>query len=75
LTDELVRLGTQKLVQELLEQELTEQIGCDRYVRDPARRAGRRNGYKRRRLRTSGGRLPIAVPQVRGRREPFRSAL
>lgn len=75
LTDELVRLGTQKLVQELLEQELTDQIGCDRYVRDPARRAGRRNGYKRRGLRTLGGRLPIAVPQVRGRAEPFRSAL
>lgn len=34
LTDELVRLGTQKLVQELLKQELTDQIGCDRYVRD-----------------------------------------
>jgi transposase-like protein len=75
LTDELVRLGTRKLVQELLEQELTEQIGCERYVRDPERRRGRRNGYKERRLRISGGRLPIAVPQVRGRAEPFRSAL
>jgi len=75
LTDGLVRLGTQKLVQELLEQELTEQIGCERYVRDPERRAGQRNGYKERRLRTTGGCLPIAVPQMRGRREPFRSAL
>ena len=37
--------------------------------------AGSRNGYERGRLRTAEGPVEVAVPQVRGAGEPFRSAL
>ena len=63
----LFLLGTQRLVQELLEQEVTDHLGRDYYERrgpgEPAN--GYRNGYKPGKIRTSEGRIDIEIPQVR----------
>jgi hypothetical protein len=45
-------------------------------LRRPRRGPGRlSNGYQRGRLRTAEGFVDVAVPQVRGTAEPFRSSL
>ncbi|MFQ5933902.1 MAG: IS256 family transposase [Dehalococcoidia bacterium] len=75
LTSELVRLGARKLVQELLESEVTEALGREPYERRGEVGRGYRNGYKERRLDSAEGRLEVAVPQVRDSEEPFRSTL
>lgn len=75
LTSELVRLGARKLIQELLEAEVTETLGRAPYERRESGADGYRNGYKRRRLDTAEGRVPVDVPQVRQTAEPFRSTL
>ena len=75
LTSELVRLGARKLIQELLEAEVTETLGRAPYERREAGADGYRNGYKRRRLDRAEGRVPVDVPQVRQAAEPFRSTL
>ena len=66
LTHALVRLGARKLIQELLEAEITELLGRGRYERRQPGQEGARNGYKPRTLRCAEGRLEIDVPQVRG---------
>jgi hypothetical protein len=70
----LARLGARKLIQELLEAEVSETLGRDRYERGGKAR-GHRNGYKLRRLLTAEGALPVRLPQVRDTEEPFRSEL
>ncbi len=54
----------ERVVQELLEAEMTEHIGAAPYERS-ATRAGRRNGHKPRALRTRVGTLNLFVPQDR----------
>src|SRR5215211_3457774 len=54
----------ERVVQQLLEAEMTEHIGAQPYERTE-NRAGQRNGYKRRSLRTRVGTLNLAVPQDR----------
>jgi transposase-like protein len=54
----------EKVVQRLLEAEMTEHIGAAPYERSATRR-GHRNGYKPRTLRTRVGPLNLAVPQDR----------
>ena len=49
-------------MQELLEAEMTEHLGADRYERN-ATRSGQRNGCKPRTLRTRVGTVNLAVPQ------------
>src|SRR5215212_9249157 len=49
--------------------------GRGRYDRRGEGQAGSRNGYERGRLRTAEGFVDVAVPQVRGAAEPFRSSL
>lgn len=75
LANALVRLGARKLIQELLEAEVTEALRRAPYERRAEGAQGYRNGYKRRRLDTAEGRLAVDVPQVRETSEPFRSAL
>lgn len=75
LTSELVRLGARKLIQELLDAEVTEVLGREPYERRGEPPVGYRNGYKERRVDTAEGRLRVDVPQVRDTAEPFRSAL
>src|SRR5215217_6377674 len=54
----------ERVVQELLEAEMTEHIGAAPYERN-ATRSGQRNGHKPRTLRTRVGTLNLAVPQER----------
>jgi putative transposase len=54
----------EKVVQQLLEAEMTEHIGAAPYERS-ATRKGHRNGYKPRALRTRVGTLNLLVPQDR----------
>ena len=74
LTSALLRAGARKTIQELLEAEVTELLGRDRYERRETEATGYRNGYKRRRLDTAEGRLEIELPQVRDTAEPYQSA-
>ena len=73
----LFRLGAQRLAQELLEEEATDFLGRDRYVRhrgaEPHR--GYRNGYEPGRVRTAEGDIPLQIPQVRQTPGPYQSRL
>jgi transposase-like protein len=72
----LVETVTRLVVQELLEGEQADYLGGrDRYERRVGGQVGSRNGYERGRLRTAEGAIDVAVPQVRGAGEPFRSSL
>ena len=54
----------EKVLQELLEAEMTEHVGAAPYERSE-KRTGQRNGYKPRALRTRVGTLNLLVPQDR----------
>ncbi len=54
----------ERVVQEVLEAEMTEHVGAAPYERSAAR-TGQRNGHKPRALRTRVGTLNLAVPQDR----------
>lgn len=72
----LVETVTRLVVQELLEGEQRDFLGGrGRYGRRGEDQQGSRNGYERGRLRTAEGFIDVAVPQVRGAGEPFRSSL
>jgi len=72
----LVEAVTRLVVQELLDGEQGEFLGGrGRYERRSDDQVGSRNGYERGRLRTAEGFVDVAVPQVRGAGEPFRSSL
>jgi transposase-like protein len=77
LTSTLLRLGAQRLVQEVLEEEVTDFLGRERYVRHRGQQPhrGYRNGYEPGRVRTAEGEIPLQVPQVRATPEPFQSRL
>src|SRR5262249_25849553 len=74
LLSTLVRLSTERVLQEALEDE--QAIGLGR-KRDERREGelGYRNGYEAGRLKTAEGVLRVQVPQIRGREEPYRSEL
>ena len=54
----------ERVLQEMLEAQMTEHIGAAPYERS-ATRTGQRNGYKPRALRTRVGTLNLLVPQDR----------
>jgi transposase-like protein len=74
LLSRLVRLSTERVLQEALEQEQAETLGRGRYERREGV-PGYRNGYEAGTLRTAEGVLGVQVPQIRGREEPYRSQL
>src|SRR5919202_4463916 len=72
----LVDTVTRLVVQELLEGEQADHLGGrGRYERRGEGQRGFRNGYERGRLGTAEGTIDVAVPQVRGVGQPFRSSL
>jgi transposase-like protein len=76
LVSVLVETVTRLVVQELLEAEQADFLGGrGRYERRGVDQVGSRNGYERGRLRTAEGLVEVAVPQVRGAEESFRSSL
>jgi putative transposase len=74
LLSALVRLSTERILQEALEQEQTETLGRARYERR-AGSQGYRNGYEDGTLKTAEGVLRVKVPQISGGSEPTRSHL
>jgi transposase-like protein len=74
LLSTLVRLSTERVLQEALEQEQAETLGRARYERR-AGSQGYRNGYEDGTLKTAEGVLRLKVPQISGRPEPARSPL
>jgi len=72
----LVETVTRVVVQELLEGEQADYLGGrGRYERRGEGQMGSRNGYAPGRVRTAEGVFEVAVPQVRGAGQPFRSSL
>jgi transposase-like protein len=67
------QLGLRKLIEELLEAEVSERLGRGYYERGGEGGTGHRNGYRTGRLATAEGEVEYSVPQVRGLEEPFRS--
>ena len=74
LLSSLVRLSTERVWQEALEEEQAAALGRGRYERREEER-GYRNGYENGTLKTAEGVLRVEVPQIRGREEPYRSQL
>ena len=77
LSTVLLRLGAQRLAQELLEQEVTDFLGRARYERVGAGEElrGYRNGYQPGLIRSAEGEIEVQVPRVWECREPHRSKL
>jgi putative transposase len=61
---EFLRQIVERVLQEMLEAEMTEHVGAAPYERTH-KRTGQRNGYKPRALRTRVGTLNLSVPQDR----------
>jgi putative transposase len=70
----LVRLSTERILQEALEQEQAVALGRGRYELR-GEKVGYRNGYENGTLKTGEGVLHVRVPQIRGQQEPYRSQL
>jgi putative transposase len=72
---ELVKKGIQRLLQEALEQEVTDHLGRGHYERrreeEPHR--GYQSGYDPKAVKTSEGRVELKVPQLRETLEPYHS--
>jgi len=74
LLSTLVRLSTERVLQEALEQEQAAALGRGRYEAR-GEQPGYRNGYENGTLKTAEGVLRVKLPQLRGREEPYRSPL
>src|SRR3954462_5082803 len=74
LLSTLVRLSTERVLQEALEHEQAEALGRGRYEAR-GEKLGYRNGYENGTLKTGEGVLRVKLPQIRGREEPYRSPL
>lgn len=75
MTSLVIRLGVERLIQEMLEEEVKDYLGRERYERrgpDQEHR-GYRNGYEPGRVRTGEGEVTVQVPQVREAAETYRS--
>jgi transposase-like protein len=73
----IIRLGAERLVQEMLEQEVTDYLEREHYQRrrPEQEHRGYRNGYEPGRIRTAEGEIVVQVPQVREAPETYRSRL
>jgi putative transposase len=74
LLSTLVRLSTERVLQEALEDEQALALGRERYERRDGQ-LGYRNGYEAGRLKPAEGVLRVEVPQIRGRADSYRSEL
>lgn len=71
---QFLKLAAQLVVQQVLEQEVVDYLGRERYERQPEA-TGYRNGYKPGRIRSAEGDIRVEVPQVRQTPEPYQSRL
>ena len=70
----LVRLSTERILQEALEEEQAVALGRGRYEAR-GEKVGYRNGYENGTVKTGEGILRVKVPQIRGHAEAYRSQL
>jgi len=77
ITTTVIRLGVERLVQDMLEQEVTDYLEREHYERrrPEQEHRGYRNGYEPGRIRTAEGEVVVQVPQVRDAPETYRSRL
>ncbi len=77
ITSTILQLGMVRLLQELVEQEVSDYLGRAHYQRrQPGQEhRGYRNGYEPGRVRSAEGEVRVQVPQVRASPEPYRSKL
>jgi transposase-like protein len=77
VTSLVVRLGIERVVQEMVEQEVTDYLERGHYERrrPEQEHRGYRNGYEPGRIRTAEGEIVVQVPQVRAAPETYRSQL
>jgi putative transposase len=61
---DFLREGVRVLAQAVMELEVSQHVGAERYERTPDRR-GERNGYRERQWDTRAGTVELAVPRVR----------
>jgi len=73
--DELVKLATRLVVEEVLEGEAGDAVGREYYAHGAAPGQGYRNGTRPGRLKTAEGLMEYSAPQIAGRDAPFRSAI
>jgi putative transposase len=71
----LIKKSVQKVLSKILEEEVKDFLGRDYYQRGEGSARGYRNGYERRSLKTSEGKISLEVPQVRDSEETYRSVL
>jgi putative transposase len=74
LLSTLVRLSTERVLQEALEHEQAAALGRGRYEAR-GEKLGYRNGYENGTLKTGEGVLRVKLPQIRGQEDPYRSPL
>lgn len=70
--EDFMKMLMQTIVQKILEMERDAQIGAESYERNKER-AGSRNGYKSRSLKTRLGKMKLEKPQIR--EYPFKTAV
>jgi putative transposase len=77
VTSLVIRLGIERVVQEMVEQEVTDHLEREHYQRrrPEQEHRGYRNGYVPGRIRTAEGEIVVQVPQVRDAPETYRSQL
>jgi len=77
MTSVVIRLGMERLIQEMLEEEVKDCLGRDHYQRraPDQEHLGYRNGYEPGRMRTGEGEITVQVPQVRDAPQTHRSGL
>ena len=71
----LSQLGLRKIIEELLEAEVSDRLGRGYYERVADGGEGHRNGYRKGHLKTAEGEVEYSVPQVRGLAGAFRSRI
>ena len=69
------RLAAQAMLQMAIEEEAADFIGRVAYQRLGGRRTTYRNGYKRRKVLTGEGAIPLAIPQTRNGTQRFQTAI
>jgi putative transposase len=73
LLDRVIETSVRMVVQRVLEQEVEDYVGRGYFERDAESRAGYRNGYEAKGVKSAEGEIPLEVPQVRGSGETYRS--
>jgi len=73
LLDRIIETSVRMVLQRVLEQEVEDYLGRGYYERSTESRAGYRNGYEAKRVKSAEGEIPLEVPQVRDSGETYRS--